>query len=266
MSLICPQCGAENRPHAKFCLKCAKQLVSLNPSADDAARAKRRRKRRQRKEAQARAAAAGTGISAARWMAPGALAAIVLIGVVGWMNRSTSVSEETFLADASVTNTPATPASLPETTATTAQGGPSHAAAVLTAAAAASAALNGSASDSAPISPTAQKPPDRTAAASDRVPPRQAPQPTRKVPERARTAAEPAEAAAPPSPVVATSAPPPPSIASAPSANALCADRAFIARAVCLESECAKPALRQHPQCVRMREQQETLRHGSGGG
>ena len=75
MSLICPQCGAENRPHAKFCLKCAKQLVSLNPSADDDARAARRRKRRRRKEAQAKAAAALRGASPMRTMAPGILAA-----------------------------------------------------------------------------------------------------------------------------------------------------------------------------------------------
>ncbi|NZA03119.1 zinc-ribbon domain-containing protein [Ottowia beijingensis] len=32
MALICPKCGAENRDAAKFCLKCAHQLVALGPA------------------------------------------------------------------------------------------------------------------------------------------------------------------------------------------------------------------------------------------
>jgi hypothetical protein len=62
-----------------------------------------------------------------------------------------------------------------------------------------------------------------------------------------------------PAPVAPTPAPPAP----APAAT-LCAGQAFIAHAVCLQTECNKPAMRQHTQCVRMREQQEALRRGSG--
>ena len=47
MALICPKCGAENRDAAKFCLKCAHQLVALGPApAPPEAPRKRRRKRR----------------------------------------------------------------------------------------------------------------------------------------------------------------------------------------------------------------------------
>ncbi len=37
MALTCPHCGAENRDAAKFCLKCARQLVPLGPKADEPA-------------------------------------------------------------------------------------------------------------------------------------------------------------------------------------------------------------------------------------
>ena len=54
MALICPKCGAENRDAAKFCLKCAHQLVALAPvpAPADPPR-KRRRKRRPAAEATA---------------------------------------------------------------------------------------------------------------------------------------------------------------------------------------------------------------------
>ncbi|WP_243457421.1 hypothetical protein [Ottowia testudinis] len=50
----------------------------------------------------------------------------------------------------------------------------------------------------------------------------------------------------------------------APAPAALCAGQSFIAHALCLQAECNKPAMRQHAQCVGMREQQDALRRGSG--
>lgn len=76
-------------------------------------------------------------------------------------------------------------------------------------------------------------------------------------PSAPQVAAEPA--AAPPQPVA-------PAPVATPETGALCADRRFIAHAVCLQAECDKPSMRQHPQCVRMREQQDALRRGSGEG
>jgi hypothetical protein len=49
-----------------------------------------------------------------------------------------------------------------------------------------------------------------------------------------------------------------------PETRALCADSSFLAHAVCLQTECARTGMRQHPQCQRMREQQQALREGSG--
>ena len=48
MSLICPQCGAENRDSAKFCLKCAHQLVPLGAATEPAALEPRKRRRKRR--------------------------------------------------------------------------------------------------------------------------------------------------------------------------------------------------------------------------
>ena len=260
MSLICPQCGAENRPHAKFCLKCAKQLVSLNPSADDDARAARRRKRRRRKEAQAKAAAALRGASPMRTMAPGILAAALLIGVVWWLNRTPAPAADLTppaTADAApATTAPPPPAAAP---AQPAAAAPTD---LITVAPAASAALGDTPADTAHGATTRP-----VAASGERTPPRPAPT-ARRTPEPRRAPAGQVDVAAPaPAPVVATTpAPPPAPVAPAPNTGALCGDRAFISRAVCLQAECAKPAYRQNSQCVRMREQQELLRHGSGGG
>ena len=46
MSLICPQCGAENRDSAKFCLKCAHQLVPLGAATEPPAEPRKRRRKR----------------------------------------------------------------------------------------------------------------------------------------------------------------------------------------------------------------------------
>ncbi len=97
-----------------------------------------------------------------------------------------------------------------------------------------------------------------------RVEPPARPRPTARDFARATSPGVPAAAPT----VVENAVPPPQPVASAPAAapaaSALCADRRFIAYAVCLQAECDKPSMRQHTQCVRMREQQEALRRGSG--
>ena len=280
MSLICPQCGAENRPQAKFCLKCAKQLVALAPSADEQARAARRRKRRRRKEAEARAVevasesalamSGGPERVAIRWVAPAALVvaglAALSIAAILWTRPA---AEQAELAKAppppaASVAPPTMPApalaARDAAVATPAPAGsqPDAQAAVLIAGAAASAALSASA-DTTPVAHKPARPP--AAATTAATPPaRAASRPGRKTPERVQPATETVQLSVPSTPV----APPSPAAPAAP--GTLCGDRAFIARAVCLQSECSKPALRQHPNCVRMREQQEVLRQGSGGG
>lgn len=46
----------------------------------------------------------------------------------------------------------------------------------------------------------------------------------------------------------------------------LCASEGVFARSLCLQTECRKPAFAQHPDCVRMRELQESLQQSAGGG
>ena len=43
MPLICPKCGAENRETAKFCLKCAQQMVPLGGAEPEPPAPQRRR-------------------------------------------------------------------------------------------------------------------------------------------------------------------------------------------------------------------------------
>ena len=283
MSLICPRCGAENRPHAKFCLKCAKQLVVLNPAEAEAARASRRRQRRRHKEAQARAAAAGQTRPDNRWLVGSVAGALVLVCAVWWGMRSSAPSGPA----AGVTppgglayggSTARAPAESPAPAAAAAGEAPrpvanaapevAGSAAVLTAAAAASAALNtapvaaSKAADAAPhanAAPTPAQAAPKAAARTGKAPADKAHA------DRSRANAEKSAGTAAPTPSAPSPTTPPPT-APAPVAASLCSDRAFIGRAVCLQSECSKPALRQHPSCVRMREQQEALRNGSGGG
>ncbi|MFV0680132.1 hypothetical protein [Ottowia sp.] len=98
-------------------------------------------------------------------------------------------------------------------------------------------------------------------------------QPTRPTPKRAppKRAPVPKPVAAPTVPAPApTPAPPPQAPASqavkrTPPAR-LCAGSSFIAHEVCLQNECTRAGMRQHPQCVRMRERQKLLRDGVGDG
>ena len=175
MALICPKCGAENRDAAKFCLKCAHQLVALAPvpAPADPPR-KRRRKRRPAAEATA---------------AP-----------------------------------PVTPAVAPA---------------------------------------SAPAPAPAPAAMIDTRP--AAPKPARPAPAPRAPRPDPAPAPPPAAPQVASPRPAPPPAPASPPAG-LCADSRFLAHALCLQRECGKPALQQHPQCVRMREQQRAIQQGSGDG
>ncbi|MFD1709108.1 zinc ribbon domain-containing protein [Ottowia flava] len=277
MSLICPQCGAENRAHAKFCLKCAKQLVTLPPTPEELTRDARRRKRRRRREAQAWAADAASESAQAmadararsrmRWGAPAALvtaglAALALAAIL-WTNARDRGSPQTDAALTAITPasaaSPATAASAESTSLRvpgSAEATSSSPAAVLAAGEAASAALN-----AAPTSAGVRQPPVAAVAAAAPAPTRPASKTSRRAPERAPSVVEVGPSAAPTAPVAPGPAP------AAPTAPApLCADRAFISRAICLQSECNKPALRQHPSCIRMREQQDALKHASGGG
>jgi serine/threonine protein kinase len=49
-----------------------------------------------------------------------------------------------------------------------------------------------------------------------------------------------------------------PATADAQNPRARCGDRSFIALAVCMKRECENPALRSHPECVKMRDQEES--------
>ena len=235
MSRICPQCGAENRDAAKFCLKCAHQLVPLGPAADaDAAPRKRRRKRRKVAEAQP---------AHLRAVLVGTLALTLALGGLGlWIGRGGT------RPDASV------------------QAAPAPVAAAAAAPAPESAAL----AQVAEALQQLQTPP----AAPREVPPESAPVPAPPAKAAARRpAAKPASAQAvvpAPEPVrVAEPAPAPPPPVAAPRPappRELCAGTQFVARGYCLQTECGQPGLQAHPQCVRMREQQDAMRRGSGEG
>ena len=57
---------------------------------------------------------------------------------------------------------------------------------------------------------------------------------------------------------------PRPSVASSP--KEACGNRVFIAQAICMKRQCAKPRFTQHPQCVKLREQEAAHRRGMDGG
>jgi hypothetical protein len=39
-----------------------------------------------------------------------------------------------------------------------------------------------------------------------------------------------------------------------------CGDRNFLSLLICMKNQCEQPALRNHPECVKMREQEEAQR------
>jgi len=56
--------------------------------------------------------------------------------------------------------------------------------------------------------------------------------------------------------------PPAPTSADAQGPRARCGDRMLLSLLVCMKRECESPALRSHPECVKMREQEEAA-HGT---
>lgn len=246
MSLTCPQCGADNRDSAKFCLKCAHQLVALDAPQDFADTELSPRKRRRSRRARAAPSDTGRTARAALWGLLG-MCALVALGAVLWLWAAGSSPRPEAVASA-------TP---PESTLPPLNPAPESAALAQAADALKTLAAEAEAR-------AAQEAATRAAEASQpRTPPNPRPVANRKAIDEAPPAAP---TPPPPEPVAAPApepvAPPPPP---APPRE-LCAGTSFLARASCLQSECSQPGLRDHPQCVRMRELQQSLRNPDSGG
>lgn len=281
MSLICPRCGAENRDTAKFCLKCARQLVALPPATSSAGGpTKKRRSRRRSSRRSPALPVVATEASTPVWHLPlpllggGALLvmAVALAGAWTMLHRQAPATQ-THLAQMDQQAQPLPSAQIPPAQSATA----------------------GAATPSTPTSAAAQEPDSThpvpgtvTAVAQANIAPLAPTQPATPIPAATQAATKAAKAqqrqaerraratmATPsPTPVVPSTAPPPPVARPVPTPTpatyaparptTLCADRQFISHAICLQAECDKPGMRQHPQCQRMREQQQTLRERSG--
>lgn len=68
-----------------------------------------------------------------------------------------------------------------------------------------------------------------------------------------------------PAPAATPRAPRPRSVAPRAPAQ-VCAKHNFLAYAACMQEQCSRPGMKSHPQCVRIREREQALRQGSGGG
>lgn len=257
--MICSNCGADNRESAKFCIKCAKQLVPLWPATvqmDESTARKRRRKRRSG-SADASDAQAPDGPRLGLYL----FAGLLLAAVTAWAAYSIT-SQMSSHQDAPVVaaaTSPAEPAS-----AALAEPAPMPPPAVVaTPEPPAASALPEPAAHAHLPAPAAD-----TATSRSDTKARPRPTSTAVKPGAARQAASaprPAGPAVEPEPVAPPPAPAPaPRPAAATETVALCADSRFIAHSVCLQRECARPGMRQHPQCARMREQQQALHDGSG--
>lgn len=246
MPLTCSKCGADNRESAKFCLKCAHQLVPL--SSTPARPAKQRKRRRQRLPSMLYMESADN-IPRPPWRLIG-IAAALLTGAALWAflvpHRHTAAVQ---VSSASVTASPQAPAPAMSTPASQPLAVAAAPAAPHTQSPAPPPALADAPPLAAPA-PSAVPPKAVRAPATTRTKPR-APAPAATQPAPAAPQALPPPAPPPPAP--APAAPPSP-------APGLCAGSQFIAHAICLQAECNKPDQRQHPQCVRMRERQEALR------
>ena len=254
MSRICPQCGAENRDSAKFCLKCAHQMVPLSAMTEPAALEPRKRRRKHRPKAQPEA-------PRGRRVLLGAAVLIAVLAGLGLCLRPWGGRAD-----------PSAPAATPAPALAAAQAMPSASAPELAPApesaalAQAAAALEQLQTQSSAMSVASSASSAHAAGTADAVP-------TAKPPPRRRPAkASPEPAPAPPpAPVVVQQAPEPPApapvLAPRPAPpRELCADKSFVAKGYCMQTECDKPGMGSHPQCVRMREQQDAMRHGSGEG
>ncbi|CAM5786563.1 hypothetical protein OPEN69S_01809 [Ottowia pentelensis] len=244
MSRICPQCGAENRDSAKFCLKCAHQMVPLSAATEPAALEAPKRRRKRRPKAQPEA-------PRRRRMLLGAVVGVavlagLLLALGPWGTRAD--------APAPVAPPPALAAAQAAPPAPTAELVPAPE----------SAALAQAAADLEPLQSPAAQPAASATPVADAAP-------AAKPAARRRPAKASPEPAPPPAPVVAQQAPEPPApvpvLAPRPAPpRELCADKSFVARGYCMQTECSKPGMGSHPQCARMHEQQDAMRRGSGEG
>lgn len=258
MSLTCPQCDAENRDSAKFCVKCAHQLVPLSEPTQllDIETPARRRRRAGRGKARASRPPVAR-IAAAVLVS---LAALLVLGSMGWLwgppAATPAASQATDTTPAGVAKQRLdgaapidAPAPAPESEAVARAVDAVQALSAGSTVPDASADVEPAAAATAALQPT----PARSTATRDRK--ARAPQP----PAAAAARAE----ARPQVEITASAA----AIAPAPAAPAtLCEDSRFFAHAVCLQNECSKPAMQQHPQCLRLHELQDSLRRPSQGG
>ena len=251
--MICSNCGADNRASAKFCTKCAAQLVPLWPvtvQMEEPPR-KRRRRRAKKKDASASLHSAPGGPRLGLYLFTGLLLAAVTAWAIYSITSRMAGQRDVPAVATAPAPAPATPPAS-ETVVPAALVLPASSAPVATASApdAAGSASSTPHAEAAPAHPASAPPPKPQA----RKTPRQ-PAPT---PPPVVQVAEPAPA--PP--------PPPPTPASRPAAPVapatLCSDSQLFAHSVCLQRECSRPGMRQHPQCMRMREQQQVLREGRG--
>lgn len=258
MPLTCAHCGAENRESAKYCRQCAAQLVPLGeptqPLELEAPTSRRRRRRSSRRRSQpARpplARIAGTILVG--------LAALLVFVSLGWSGRTPdagSTPAETAAAEASPRS-----GSASDKVALTAPAPESEAVARAAEAVEALQAPDAVAALAKSIGASATK--TAATAAADTTTtkrPAQAPRKARaappQVPASEQVAATVAADAA--VPVRAVAAEPP---------VVLCQGSRFLAHAMCMQNECSKPGLRQHPQCQRMRELQDSLHQPDQGG
>ncbi len=248
--MICPKCGAENRESAKFCLKCAHQLVAL---WEDTVQAEPRKRKRRKRRPDESAQAPRAGVAARIGPRTLIFAALLLAVVAAAVWRSGTVEPE-HLAAAPSAATPAAPA--PTTAPMQPPALPTAPVQAVAKAADPPPARTPEPALSPPAAPVAkaQAPHAEPAARSKPKPARAA------APKTAPPVSAPA--APPPEPVAAAPAPAPASAPSAP--KALCEGSRFIALEICLQRECSQPGARQNPQCVRMRERQQALSAGSG--
>lgn len=246
MALICPACNASNRDSAKFCRSCAHQLFefqSTAPNSKPARTSSRKRKRRKK--------APEPSHQGLIWTVVLVFALLALAAALWrWGTQQR--------------NTPPEPAATPETTLARPRAPESEALEhaqqalrELEVEAAARAAEREA--ESARLAAEAEQQ-AQAAKAAARAAPATPPQGPAASNESGIT--ETVERLAPqPDPEPAPQAAPAPE-----PAGSLCAGVGVIARAVCLQNECRKPALAQHPQCVHMRELQQSLQQSAGGG
>lgn len=256
MALTCSACGAENRESAKFCLKCAQPLVALASSQQPAQNSTRRRRKKRKSGASRQAAARQDRL----WLVFLALA-LLMLGFSIWrwgvQHGAAQTAPTTPSAPSATQSAPlSVPLRAPESEALerTQQAlrelelEAAEQAAQREAERAAEQARQQDAAHQAELAKAAAKRKDAAAA----PPPAQALERDSGITEtveRLPGPAAPAPAQTPPA-----------------GPARLCAGEGVFARSLCLQNECRKPQLAQHPDCIHLRGLQEALRESSGGG